>query len=108
MSPATTSYLELEDSSYTPPEDGATTGSNQRENGRLLTVNTKHLDSDGLFTRGSRRIDNSRRWTVVQLLNYMIGSGILNSPQIFSKSGVAAATVTYLIVGGCMFSDNSQ
>lgn len=31
------------------------------------------------------------------VLNYMIGSGILNTPQAFRDSGIAATTVLYCI-----------
>lgn len=51
------------------------------------------------FARGARRTDNSRGVTVLLVLNYMIGSGILNTPQTFRDSGVAATTVMYLVAG---------
>lgn len=51
----------------------------------------------GFFGRGDRRTDNSIVMTVIVTLNYMIGSGILNAPQIFRESGVAAASVLFLL-----------
>ncbi|CAM9489938.1 unnamed protein product, partial [Sphacelaria rigidula] len=49
------------------------------------------------FERGSRRTDNGRWVTVLLVLNYMIGSGILNTPQTFRDSGVVASTVLYIV-----------
>lgn len=49
------------------------------------------------FGRGSRRTDNGRWVTVLLVLNYMIGSGILNTAQTFRDSGVAACSVVYVI-----------
>lgn len=55
------------------------------------------------FAKGSHRRDNGRILTTILLLNYMIGSGILNSPQVFSDSGVAAATILYITAGACAY-----
>lgn len=49
------------------------------------------------FKAGSRRQDNKRWMTVLLVLNYMIGSGILNTAQTFRDSGLAATTMLYLI-----------
>lgn len=48
------------------------------------------------FKAGSRRQDNKRWMTVLLVLNYMIGSGILNTAQTFRDSGLAATTMLYL------------
>ena len=53
----------------------------------------------GLFGKGARRTDNGRLVTILLVLNYMIGSGILNTSQTFLRSGVAAATMLYVIAG---------
>lgn len=39
---------------------------------------------------------NSRNMTIFLLLNTMIGSGILNQPQVFEKAGVIGALVIFL------------
>ena len=81
------------------------------EAGRLLlgrvqqTGKIFHDDDDdggrginaGIFGRGARRQDNGRLVTAFLVVNYMIGSGILNTPQTFRDSGVAATTVLYFI-----------
>lgn len=51
------------------------------------------------FARGSSRRDNSKIVTTTLLLNYMIGSGIFNSAQVFEDSGIALATILYAIAG---------
>lgn len=53
--------------------------------------------SAGIFGKGSRRQDNGRLVTAFLVVNYMIGSGILNSPQTFRDSGLAATTLLYFI-----------
>lgn len=70
--------------------------------GNLLSnMNSVLLPTPGnIFDRGARRVDNNRLWTIMQTLNFMIGSGILNTAQIFMESGVVAATVMYIIAGG--------
>lgn len=50
-----------------------------------------------LLGAGSRRDDNNTFVTVLLILNYMVGSGILNTPQTFKESGLAATTVLYFI-----------
>lgn len=52
---------------------------------------------------GSRRNDNNTFLTVLLILNYMVGSGILNTPQTFKDSGIAATTVLYLIACELLF-----
>jgi len=37
--------------------------------------------------------------TIFLVVNYMIGSGILNTPQTFKESGIAATTVLYILAG---------
>lgn len=39
----------------------------------------------------------STRMAIFLVVNYMIGSGILNTPQTFRDSGIAATTVLYLL-----------
>ena len=51
----------------------------------------------GMFGRGARRRDNGRLATVFLVVNFMIGSGILNTPQTFRDSGLAATTVIYCV-----------
>lgn len=53
--------------------------------------------SAGIFGKGSRRQDNGRLVTAFLVVNCMIGSGILNSPQTFRDSGLAATTLLYFI-----------
>lgn len=55
--------------------------------------------SGGVFSPGSSRRDNGKVVTMVLVLSYMIGSGILNSSQVFSESGVATATIFYVMSG---------
>lgn len=80
------------------------------ESGRLLlasvdlredkkTSNGTESNDVGIFGAGSRRQDNTRLVTVFLVVNYMIGSGILNTPQTFRDSGLAATTVLYLVAG---------
>lgn len=76
------------------------------ENIRLLvagTIKSKDNSNEGIFGRNSRRSDNSRLVTILLVLNYMIGSGILNAPQTFRDSGVAATTVLYLLACEYMY-----
>ena len=51
----------------------------------------------GIFGRGARRQDNSRLETVFLLVNYTLGSVILNTPQTFKDSGLVVTTVLYFI-----------
>ncbi|CAM9126393.1 unnamed protein product [Phaeothamnion confervicola] len=37
--------------------------------------------------------------TMILVLNYMIGTGILNQPQVFKEAGIAAATLLYMTAG---------
>lgn len=53
------------------------------------------------FDRGARRTDNNRFWAAVHLLNFTFGSTILNTGQVFSRSGIVAASFLYMIAGGC-------
>lgn len=53
--------------------------------------------SAGMFGREARRQDNGRLMTVFLVLSFMIGSGILNTPQAFRESGLAATTVLYFL-----------
>lgn len=61
------------------------------------TSNGGRNAAGGVFGRGSRREDNSRFVTTLLVLNYMIGSGILNSPQTFRDGGLAATTIIYFV-----------
>ncbi|CAN0100820.1 unnamed protein product, partial [Ectocarpus sp. 6 AP-2014] len=54
-------------------------------------------DSTDVFAPGSSRRDNSKVLTTLLVLNYMIGSGILNSPQVFQGSGIGPATILYAV-----------
>lgn len=51
------------------------------------------------FAAGSSRRDNSKVLTTLLVLNYMIGSGILNAPQVFEASGIALATILFIVSG---------
>lgn len=64
---------------------------------RTATMDTNFAVNRNPFGKGSRRTDNNRIVTILLVLNYMIGSGILNTPQTFRDSGVAATTVLYII-----------
>lgn len=55
-----------------------------------------------VFAAGSSRRDNTKVLTTLLVLNYMIGSGILNAPQVFEGSGIGPATILYIVAGGCM------
>lgn len=73
------------------------------ESGKLLgsaqETGRKNGDSinAGIFGKGSRRQDNGRLVTAFLVVNYMIGSGILNTPQTFRDGGLAATTLLYFI-----------
>ncbi|CAN0186939.1 unnamed protein product, partial [Ectocarpus sp. 12 AP-2014] len=54
-------------------------------------------ESTDVFASGSSRRDNSKVLTTLLVLNYMIGSGILNSPQVFEGSGIGPATILYAV-----------
>lgn len=71
-------------------------------NGLLLVENSvaRFPSPKNAFDRGARRTDNSRFWTTVQLLNFTFGSSLLNTGQVFSKSGIMAATPLYIVAGG--------
>ena len=51
----------------------------------------------GIFGRGARNQDSGRFMTVCSVVNFIMGSGILNTPQSFSDSGIAATTVLYFL-----------
>lgn len=55
--------------------------------------------SESAFAPGSSRRDNGKALTSLLVLNYMIGSGILNAPQVFQASGIGPATILYIIAG---------
>lgn len=57
----------------------------------------------GAFASRSSRRDNGKIFTTILVLNYMIGSGILNSAEVFEKSGIAWATILYIVAGQSMF-----
>lgn len=57
------------------------------------------VGSGGAFAPGSSRRDNGKILTTLLTLNYMIGSGILNSAQVVEQSGVATATILYILSG---------
>ncbi|CAM9199251.1 unnamed protein product [Choristocarpus tenellus] len=59
--------------------------------------NSKPRRPTSIFDRDSQRRDNSRYITTILMINYMIGSGILNQAQVFSLSGVAAASCLYVV-----------
>ncbi|CAM9512936.1 unnamed protein product [Chrysoparadoxa australica] len=42
---------------------------------------------------------HSRFFTVLLLVNYMVGSGVLNQPQVFSEAGILSTTVMYIVAG---------
>lgn len=54
-----------------------------------------------VFDKGARRADNNLFWSSTQLVNYIMGSTILNTGQVFSRSGILAATLLYMITGRC-------
>lgn len=56
-------------------------------------------DSTDPFAAGSSRRDNGKVLTTLLVLNYMIGSGILNAPQVFQGSGIGPATILYAVSG---------
>lgn len=64
---------------------------------RAPKMDTTFAGNRNPFGKGSRRTDNNRIVTILLVLNYMIGSGILNTPQTFRDSGVAATTALYII-----------
>lgn len=55
--------------------------------------------SADVFAPGSSRRDNGKVLTTLLVLNYMIGSGILNSSQVFQGSGIGPATILYAVSG---------
>ncbi|CAM9872708.1 unnamed protein product, partial [Laminaria digitata] len=50
-----------------------------------------------VFAAGSSRRDNTKALTTLLVLNYMVGSGILNAPQVFEGSGIGPATILYIV-----------
>lgn len=60
-------------------------------------VNT--TSTTGIFGRGARRKDNGRLATVFLVTNFLVGSGILNTPQSFRSSGLVAATFLFFVAG---------
>lgn len=79
---------------------GSNSGQNGHEKGSLLPAGTSAPNA-GLFGPGARRTDNNRIVTVILVLNYMIGSGILNTAQTFRDSGLIAATVLFTVSCKC-------
>lgn len=105
-------YDELPRAPATPLETSTSVNDTVRDGGRLLAQGnpSTSIGPKNAFERGSRRLDNTRSWTLIQLLNYMIGSGILNAAQAFRDSGIAAAITLFTIVGGsscCHFHPNT-
>lgn len=99
------------------PASLAAGAKHDEERGGLLVVHNVKMASvgeeedqshTGIFSKGSRRTDNSRMVTILLVLNYMIGSGILNTSQTVLRSGLAATTVLYIIAceslsSSCMY-----
>lgn len=60
---------------------------------------------------GKEKPPISTRMAIFLVVNYMIGSGILNTPQTFRDSGIAATTVLYILAceggGFCLFVSTS-
>lgn len=80
------------------PSTGIATVREHQETRALLPAYTDEANG-GLFGPGARRTDNNRTMTVILILNYMIGSGILNTAQTFRNSGAAASCVLFIISG---------
>lgn len=81
---------------------GGRNGGTGRNWDRCFVGSVAVENSNDPFAKGSQRRDNGRILTCVLVLNYMIGSGILNSSQVFSESGISAATVLYITAGACV------
>lgn len=62
------------------------------------SVGTNHCNG-GVLASGSSRRDNGRLLTTLLILNYMVGTGVLNAPQVFEQSGVVPATLLYAVSG---------
>lgn len=81
----------------------APTGNSIGESSGLLTAGyvtaIAEAGTNELFGRGARRTDNNRVATLLLMLNYKVGSGILNTPQTFRDSGLAASAALYLVAG---------
>jgi amino acid permease len=73
-----------------PPPERQRSGSAARE--RLRSLSTVY-EIDNVPT-------NSANLTTFLLLNAMIGSGILNQPYVFMKSGMVGGTLAFLLAGG--------
>jgi len=87
------------------PEDvvGSTSVGREKE---LGSASGEGTESTGLIPTGSdkdapgkEKPPISTRMAFFLVLNYMIGSGILNTPQTFRDCGIAATTVLYIL--GC-------
>lgn len=74
-----------------------------RSDGLLLVDNgvTRFPPPKNVFDKGARRTDNNLFWSSTLLLNYTFGTTILNTGQVFSRNGILAATLLYIIAGRC-------
>lgn len=74
-----------------------------RSDGLLLVDSgvTRFPPPENVFDKGARRTDNNLFWSSTLLLNYTFGITILNTGQVFNKSGILAATFLYIIAGRC-------
>lgn len=99
------------------PEGSFDSASGRRE-GKLGGTSSEGTESTGLIATGSVDKDVpgkekppiSTRMAIFLVVNYMIGSGILNTPQTFRDSGIAATTVLYILAcegGGCSLMSTS-
>eukprot|EP00752_Nemacystus_decipiens_P007560 g6753.t1 len=75
---------------------GSEDGGPRRRGGRGGGGGGAFGDGDA-FGAGSSRRDNNKVITGTLILSYMIGSGILNAPQVFQGSGIGPATILYIV-----------
>lgn len=70
-----------------------------------LSINSNNSSSRDFQSRIATRFDydktseNSIFFTIFLLLNAMIGSGILNAPQVFMETGILVAIILIIITG---------
>ncbi|CAM9873496.1 unnamed protein product, partial [Pylaiella littoralis] len=86
----------LLDSSSDDHHHGGRSGGGRGRSGRRRAQGGGGVVPDA-FSSGSSRRDNSKLLTTLLVLNYMIGSGILNSPQVFQASGIGLATILFVV-----------
>lgn len=78
--------------------NSATTAKQDMSSSNVVIENEVHNNKYTKPTSTTKTANNSASLTIFLLINSMIGSGILNQPYVFMKSGLLGALFGYMIV----------